>query len=235
MLTKILTPFSLPLVLEMPALKTCGGQRSLKPDASPSQQANSACNRDKPTASSYTLVTSAGPFSAAPGNLCSGPGWDPEDSSEQEQIHEELKHISPPLSSKAMVENNMWQWDPRAQTLISPLLWHKNSGKASPFSISALRALPDLVCKSEFIWGGKILVLFSTSQLDTGCSTISWSANLTIPHQRLHHMSMSRCEGGWPPWPRDLEALCVPCSGVVLSLKCFQSWLGLSAWHTKLF
>lgn len=117
MLTKILTPFSLPLVLEMPALKTCGGQRSLKPDASPSQQANSACNGDKPTASSYTLVTSAGPFSAAPGNLCSGPGWDPEDSSEQEQIHEELKHISPPLSSKAMVENNMWQWDPRAKLL----------------------------------------------------------------------------------------------------------------------
>lgn len=234
MLTKILTPFYLPLVLEMPALKTCGGQRSLKPGASPSQQANSARDGNKPAASSYTLVTPAGPFSAAPGNLCSGPGWDPKDSSEQEQIHGELEHISPSLSSKAMVENKTWWWEPRAQPFISPLLWHKNSGKATPFSISALRALSDLVWESGFVWGGKILVLFSTSHLDTGCSTTSWAAKLTIPHQRLHHMSVSRCEGGWPPWPRDLEAPCGSCYGDVLPLKHFQSWLGLSAWRTKL-
>lgn len=129
----------------------------------------------------HSLVMSAGPFSATPGNLSTGPGWDLKDSSEREQIHEEIKNISPPLCSKATEDNNTWQWDPRARYFISPLLWCKTFDKATPFPVSAFMVLPGLVRKRWFIWEGRTLALFSSPHLGMGCSTIPWAAKPTTP------------------------------------------------------
>lgn len=181
--TRILTPFSLPLMLEIPASKSYEVRGASSPVQLLHNRPTLPVMETSPLLVSVltrSLVMSTGAFSAAPGSLSSGLGWDTKDRSKREQIHEELKHISP-LSSKAMEENTTWQWDPRAQYFLSPLLWCKTSGKATPVSVSAWRVLLGLAHKCGFIWEGRTSVLFTTPHLDMGCSTIPQAAKPTTP------------------------------------------------------
>lgn len=128
----------------------------------------------------HSLVMSAGPFSAAPGNLSSGLGWDPKDSNEWEQIREELKRISPSLSSKAMEENSTWHLGPQGivfyfSTALMQDLWQSHS--FLPFSFEGF---------ARFIMQVWIHLRedFSVVQHPSrvmGCSTIPQAARLTAP------------------------------------------------------
>jgi len=75
--TRILTPFSLPLVLEMPASKACGVRGASSPVQLLSNWTTLPAMETGPLLVSFptdSLVVSAGRFSAALGNLSSGPG-----------------------------------------------------------------------------------------------------------------------------------------------------------------
>lgn len=170
---RIIKTFSLLLVLETPAPKTCGVRGASNPVQFLYNQlilpvlgisSAGVCSYTQPGCVCRSLA-------CCPWNLNSGLAWDPRDSSEWEQIHVELQHISPPLSSKAMEETSQWQRDPREVSFTSPLLWCVSSGRATPFSAPAMRALPGQVWKHRLAWARGILVLLCTPHVGTGYST----------------------------------------------------------------
>lgn len=93
---RILKNFSLLLVLEMPAPKTCGVRRASSPvQFLYNQLILPLLGTSSAGVCSYTqsgCVCRSLP--CCPQNLSSEPVWDPKDSSGWEQIHVELQHIS---------------------------------------------------------------------------------------------------------------------------------------------